>query len=142
MKEDLNVLNNIHKGLIMGMESISVLSSKVEDNHFQVVLEDQYKQYNDILKNVNSKFSELGKYADDTTGAQKAMGWMNLQLNTFNDHSNSNLSDVLIRGTTMGIIEGRKMLNNHYDISDDVKNILNTFVSKQEHDIEKLKEWL
>ena len=73
---------------------------------------------------------------------QKVMGWSSIQMSTLMDDSDSKISDMLIRGTTMGIIEGRKMLNNNDNIDKDVKDILYTFVSKQEHDVEKLKEWL
>ena len=35
MNDNFTVLNEIHKGLVMGMESISVVSSKVGDKNFQ-----------------------------------------------------------------------------------------------------------
>ena len=54
MDENVIVLNEIHKGLVMGMESISVVSSKVGDKTFKNVLETQYKEYDNLLNKVNS----------------------------------------------------------------------------------------
>ena len=142
MSEDLNVLNEVHKGLVMGMESISVISSKVGDEDFKKVLDEQYKQYGNILDRVNNKFAEYGKSADDTNPAQKVMGWTSIQFSTMTDKSNSKISDMLIRGTTMGIIEGRKLLNQNLNLDKDVEQILDDFVKEQEHDVEKLKSWL
>lgn len=142
MNENLNVLNEVHKGLVMGMESLSVISSKVGDQKFKQILDDQYEQYGYILDRVNNKFEEYGKQADDTNPAQKVMGWTGIQMGTMTDKSNSKISDMLIRGTTMGIIEGRKLLNQNLQLDQDVEQILDDFVSKQEHDVEKLKEWL
>ena len=142
MNENLNVLNEVHKGLVMGMESLSVISSKVGDQQFKQILDDQYEQYGYILDRVNNKFQEYGKQADDTSPAQKVMGWTGIQMGTMTDKSNSKISDMLIRGTTMGIIEGRKLLNQNLQLDQDVEQILDDFVSKQEHDVEKLKEWL
>ena len=34
-KENLELLNKIHKGLVMGMESISVITPKVGDRNFR-----------------------------------------------------------------------------------------------------------
>ena len=42
----------------------------------------------------------------------------------------------------MGIIEGRKLLNQNPDATQEVKNILNEFVKIQENNIEKLKTYL
>ncbi|MBR6033525.1 MAG: hypothetical protein IKP28_02120 [Clostridia bacterium] len=53
MDENIIVLNEIHKGLVMGMESISVVSSKVGDKAFKNVLETQYKEYDNLLNKVN-----------------------------------------------------------------------------------------
>ena len=42
----------------------------------------------------------------------------------------------------MGIIEGRRLLNHNQRIDDNVKNILNDFVSMQEDSVETLKKFL
>ncbi|MCI8276815.1 MAG: hypothetical protein HFJ46_02660 [Clostridia bacterium] len=142
MNNNLKVLNEIHKGLIMGMESISVIKSKVEEPEFRTLLNNQYSEYSNILEKVNNKFEKYNEKADDTTPIEKIMGWTSIQFDTLTDHSASKISDMLIRGTTMGIIEGRKMLNTNLSVDNEVTNILQEFVDMQEEDIEKLKEWL
>ena len=141
-EENKKVLNEIHKGLIMGMESLSVIEPKISSDEFRRLINSQYNEYADILLNVNSNLQEYNVKGEDTSPMQKVMGWSSIQMSTLMDDSDSKISDMLIRGTTMGIIEGRKMLNNNDNIDKDVKDILYTFVSKQEHDVEKLKEWL
>ena len=141
-EENIKVLNEIHKGLVMGMESLSVIEPKVTDDSFRNLINSQYNEYTDILINVNSELSKYNTSGDDTSTMQKVMGWSTIQMNTLMDDSDSKISDMLIRGTTMGIIEGRKMLNNNDKIDKKTKDILYNFVSKQEHDVEKLKEWL
>lgn len=142
MNNNLKVLNEIHKGLIMGMESISVIKSKVEEPEFRTLLNNQYSEYSNILEKVNNKFEKYNEKADDTTPIEKIMGWTSIQFDTLTDHSASKISDMLIRGTTMGIIEARKMLNTNLSVDNEVTNILQEFVDMQEEDIEKLKEWL
>ena len=62
--------------------------------------------------------------------------------NTIADKSNSQISSLLIRGNTMGIIEGQKLLNQNPDASEEVKAILDEFITLQENNIEKLKTYL
>lgn len=42
----------------------------------------------------------------------------------------------------MGIIEGRRLINQNDDVAPDVKNILNDFVVMQEDSVETLKKYL
>ena len=42
----------------------------------------------------------------------------------------------------MGIIEGRRLLNENVNIAQDVKSILNDFVTMQEDSVETLKKYL
>ena len=142
MNENAIVLNEIHKGLVMGMESISVVSSKVGDKAFKDVLVEQYKQYGNILNRVNSSMQENGKKGEDTSTGEKIMGWTSIQMSTITDKSNSHIADMLITGTTMGIIKGRKLYNQYPNISSNTKQTLDDFIKEQEHQVEKLKEWL
>ena len=142
MDENITVLNEIHKGIIMGMESISVVSSKVGDQHFKQVLDDQYNQYGSLLDRVNDGLKMSGNKGEDNPTAQKVMGLTSIQMNTFTDKSNSHIAEMLITGTTMGIIKGRKLYNQYPSISSNTRKTLDEFVQSQEHQVEKLKEWL
>ncbi|MFG6319272.1 MAG: hypothetical protein K1W33_05375, partial [Clostridia bacterium] len=79
---------------------------------------------------------------DDTPINTKLMGWTGIQFNTLADTSNSKLSELLIQGYDMGIIKGVKLLNQNPEASEDVKNILNGFISMQENCIDRLKKFL
>ena len=142
MDDNVTVLNEIHKGLVMGMESISVVSSKVGDQKFKQVLDEQYNQYGSLLDRVNNGLESSGMQGEDTPTGQRIMGWANIQMSTFTDKSNSHIADMLITGTTMGIIKGRKLYNQYPDISSETRQTLDDFVQEQEHQVEKLKEWL
>ncbi len=140
--DDLTILNEVHKGVIMGKDSISMLSEKSSDSEFRDELTYQYNKYEETEKRVNQKFEEIGEIPDDTPVGQKIMGWTGIQLNTINNKSNSQLSEILIQGYDMGVIKGVKLLNQSHDVSNDVKDILNGFISFQENSINRLKKFL
>lgn len=141
-EKNAHILNEVHKGLVMGMESISVIQSKVGDRNFRDDLNMQYNEYGKVLDKINNRLTVSDIQIADTNPAEKMMGWASLQMNTLMDKSNSQISQLLIRGNTMGIIEGRKLLNQNPDASTEVKDILNEFVKIQENNIEKLKTYL
>ena len=77
-----------------------------------------------------------------TNTMNKMMTWYGVQMNTLTDKSNSNISELLLQGTNMGIIEGRRLLNNNPSVDPEVKQILNDFVVMQEDSVETLKKYL
>lgn len=139
---NLYVLNEVHKGAKMGMDSISTVSEKVSEPNFKDNLSFQYTQYGDILDSVNEIYKKYGTIPKDDNPMAEVMAWSGIQINTISDKSNSHIADMLIQGTTMGIIEGRKLLNQNPNIDQDVRQVLDTFVKMQENNVEKLKTFL
>lgn len=140
--DDLTILNEIHKGVTMGMSSLEEVSKKSSDSNFRDELSAQYNTYQTTLNKVNQKFSEIGEIPDDTPINEKIMGWTGIQMNTINDTSNTKLSEMLIQGYDMGVIKGFKLLNQSPEASQNVKDILNGFIRLQENNINRLKKFL
>lgn len=136
------VLNEINKGIKMGMDSISTISEKVEDNTFKDDLLFQYDKYNEILNRVNSELKNYDDFPKELPPFQKTMGYIDIQLSTLNDKSNSHIAEMLIKGTNMGIIEGVKLKNRNPDIDPTISNILDDFIKFQENNVEKLQKYL
>lgn len=144
MKEqNLNILDEINKGATMGMDAISFISDKVKDDTFKKVLDIEYNKYEAISRRVNDIYTNYSdKEPHETNTMNKAMTWYGIQMRTMNDDSNSKLSELLMQGTNMGIIEGRRLINQNPDAAKDVKDILNDFVVMQEDSVETLKKYL
>ena len=141
---NLDILDEINKGATMGMDAISYVSEKVGDETFSKVLDGEYNKYKDISNRVNNLYDNYSsKEPHETNAMNKMMTWYGIQMNTITDKSNSKISELLMQGTNMGIIEGRRLLNqNQENIATDVKNILNDFVVMQEDSVETLKKYL
>ena len=142
MSNENYVLNEINKGIKMGMDSISNVSQKVQDDRFKQDLKCQYDKYNQILNNVNDELSNYDAFPKELNPMQKAMGWMSIEMNTISDKSNSKIAEMMLQGTNIGIIEGRRLINKNSEAAQDVKNILNDFVVMQEDSVETLKKYL
>ena len=141
--QNLNILDEVNKGATMGMDAISYVSEKAKDNDFKQVLATEYNKYKDISARVNDIYGNYSsKEPHETNGMTKMMTWSALQMKTMTDETTSKLSEILMQGTNMGIIEGRRLLNQHQDAPEDIKSILNDFVVMQEDSVETLKKYL
>ena len=142
MDNNRYILNELNKGIKMGMDSISNVSEKVQDDRFKQDLKYQYDEYNKILNEVNDELTNYDDFPKEINPMQKAMSWMGVEMNTMMDKSNSKIAELMIQGTNMGIIEGVKLLNQNPDADDKVKNVLNKFIKFQENTVEQLKKYL
>lgn len=139
---NISILDKIHKGAKMGMDSISFISEKISDENLKDNLSFQYNQYSDVLNSVNDIYQKYGDIPNNKNVMDQTMAWTGIQMNTITDKSNSHIADMLIQGSTMGIVEGRKLLNQNPNADNQIKQILNNFVKLQENNIEKLKTFL
>ena len=144
--EDINVkvLDEVNKGTTMGMDAIHFVSSKVGDDRFKKVLDVEYGKYKEIANRVDNIYSQytMTKDPQETNAMNRMMTWYGVNMKTMNDKSNSKISELLMQGTNMGIIEGRRLLNNNPSIDNEVRQILNDFVVMQEDSVETLKKYL
>ncbi len=136
------ILNEINKGIKMGMDSISSIAEKVTDDQLKDDLQSEYNQYNTILNDVNAELGKYEEFPKELNPAQKMMGWFDIQMSTLTDDSDSKIAEMLIKGTNMGIIEGAKLLNNNPETTPEIKNILTNFIQFQENNVERLKKYL
>lgn len=144
MNEEMNVLDEVNKGATMGMDAISYVKPKVKDDEFKSTLDLEYNKYKDISRRANNLYDNYTtkKEPHETNVMNKMMTWYGVQMNTIDDKSNSNISELLLQGTNMGIIEGRRLLNQNPNVSKEIKTLLSDFVKMQEDSVEKLKTYL
>ncbi len=140
---NLNVLDEINKGATMGMDAIHYVYGKASDIDLQKTLDIEYNKYKDISRRVNDLYSNYSdKEPHETNAMNKMMTWYGVQMKTMTDQTSSKLSELLMQGTNMGIIEGRRLLNQNQNLAPNVKSILSDFVTMQEDSVETLKKFL
>lgn len=141
-KNNINVLDELNKGACMGKDAISYILDKVNDKKFSKELHKQYNQYEEICNKINKLYPEYSNKSPHETGTMtKMMTWYGIETKTLNDKSNSKIAELLLQGTNMGIIEGRKLLN-HKNVDKKINDLAQTFVDMQEEAVERLKEFL
>ena len=141
-ENEINVLDELNKGACMGKNAIHFVLDKVEDEQLKQVLNDQYNKYDNISNEICKlypKYSE--KQPHETNAVNKVLTWYGVEMKTLMDDSSSKIAELLLQGTNMGIIEGRKILNNK-ELDSKVHKIAQEYVDMQENAIEKLKEFL
>lgn len=140
--ENIEILNEVHKGAKMGMESIDTIADKTEDVNLKKVLTSQYKEYKKIYDNSEILLAKHDGTPEDIPPMQNVMTWMGIQMNTITDTSNNKLADLMIQGINMGIIKGNEILNHEKDMPNETKKLVTDYVALQERNLDEMKKWL
>ena len=140
-KNEINVLDELNKGACMGQDAIHFILDKVKDKDLKKVLNEQYKKYQDITDRISKLYPEYSeKEPHETNAMNKVMTWYGIEMKTLMDDSTSKITELLLQGTNMGIIEGRKLLNNK-DTDKEIHKLIQEYVDMQEECVEQLKQF-
>lgn len=141
-EKEINVLDELSKGTCMGMDAIHFIIDKVKDEELHNELNRQYEKYKEIKEKIDELYPEYSdKHPHETGIMNKTMTWYGIEMKTMIDDTTSKLAELLMQGTNMGIIEGRRLLNHKKD-DEQINRLLSEYVSMQEKAVEKLKQFL
>lgn len=143
MEENINALDELNKGSKMGVDAISMILEKVKNKSLKKILEEQSKHYEKITNKINKLYGDFDPKGTphETNFMEKMMTRYGIEMKTMMDDSDSKITELILKGTNMGIIEGRKIINNK-NLDEKVSEVANEFVNLQESFVEKLKEYL
>lgn len=138
----LNIYNEVYKNTQMGINALSDMLPQTKNEDLKSHLtstNEEYQKYNkkvlDILEKENLKPKELGAF-------NKFIANTNIKINTLIDNSSSHISEMLISGTTMGIIDLEKALNENEDADNLSVDIAQSLIQIEQKSIDEMKKYL
>lgn len=141
MNQNKIVLEEISKGLDMGIQSIEAVKTHIENTAMQVVVEKQENDYHLSIEKAN----QLSKDMDEHQGTGKAIETAFLKsmikMKTMVDDSDAHIAKMLVQGSNMLIIDLNKIKNDYVNQHEVTQYIENLLESEQKH-IDALKPFL
>lgn len=142
MNKNVEMLNYIYQNSQMGLDTISHLLGIVEDEEYKRVLKSQYKEYDEIFQETKDKLKNYDKEGKDINFYQKATADVMINLKTITDKSPSHISEMMIQGSTMGVIESIKKLKEYKDADKDILDLGQKLLVFEENNINQCKSYL
>lgn len=140
--KETDVLDELNKGACMGKDAIRFILEKAKDKKLRDVLKIQYDNYSKISNEINKIYPDYSnKIPHETNVMNKIMTRYGIEMKTLTDESNSKIAELLLQGTNMGIIEGRKLLN-HKNTNEKINKLIEKYIKTQEKAVEELKKFL
>ena len=140
--ENTEFLKQIYKNAQMGCLTLEKITAMTDDDNFRNMLQTQLDGYKEIFHKAENALDEKERPAKGVTVAQEMSTKMMINMNTMSDKSPSHLSQMLIQGSTMGIIDMTKGLQNYDGLQPDTRQLGTSLLKSEEAYVENLKKFL
>jgi hypothetical protein len=142
MNGNAELLNFIYQNSQMGVDTIKQLIGIVEDEEFKKHLESQFNEYKEIHNAAQNALNENG-YDEKGIGAlNKIKTYLMINIQTLTDKTPSHISEMLIIGSNMGIINAVKNLKEYHNAEPGIVSLMERLLRFEENNIQQLKVFL
>lgn len=138
---NVELLAYLHNNAEMGKDNLEELNDKLQDTSMRLVLENQILEYKSVYDQTERKLQALG-LAPRGDWMAKTMSKVMIGAKTLLDKSNERAAEMVIQGSTMGVIETVKKLKEYVDCDDDIKNIGYKLLYVEQKSIDEMKHFL
>lgn len=142
MNGNVELLNYIYQNAEMGKNTISQLIGISQDEEYKKLLRSQLQEYISIYGSTDKKLKELNKDAKNINPFSKVTAYTMINFKTLADKTPSHLSEMLIQGSTMGIIDLTKKLKEYADADQEILSLANKLLEFEQNNVEECKKYL
>ena len=140
--DDKQLLGDIYQLAETGIEAARTVLPKVENPSLREEIEEQYNDYSQAKAKSEQGLIDAGAYPKGNSPVQKAVMWGAIQMKTLGEASPDHIAEIMINGTTMGIVDLTKDISQCSCASDNTVRLAQRFIRNEQRHIENLKAFL
>lgn len=143
MNQNAELLNFIYQNSEMGVETLNQIIEIVENPSLAKQLESQRSSYKEIHQKSREMLNENGYDEKAISTLEKISAYIMINLKTLTDKSDTHISEMLIQGSNMGIIDAAKKINEYENSAEkNIISLMKKLKKFEEENAEKLKAYL
>lgn len=142
MNGNAELLNFVYQNSQMGVDTIKQLTAIIEDEQFKTHLESEFNEYNEIHIAARKALNENGYDEKGISAMEKIKTYLVLNMQTLNDKSPSHISEMLIIGSNMGVINAVRSLKKYQNAEPAILGLMDRLLKFEENNIQQLKGFL
>lgn len=137
------MLNDIYKNSQMGRKTLEEITELTEDPQFLDVLQKHRNWYTGMNDEASLLLRSLGEEPQGAGMWDDVSASLMIKVNTLTDRSPSHLAQMLVQGSSMGIVDIQKEINQQGENADpDILKLAKKLVDGEEKNVETLKKFL
>lgn len=140
--QNIDILNSIYKNASMGTQAIQKVLPKVKNPKMKQELKCQRNHYHSICQDIRTQIYDLNAEPQDINSMIKLYSDAGIAVSIFINSTPSHIAELMIQGTTMGIIDIIKAMNCYQDINPELKKQAEKILKREQEYIDNLKVYL
>lgn len=143
MVNDQILLKCVSQTADMGRDSLTQLMSRTDDNQFRQILRTQRDEYDKFYREAAQMQSAHGEVPKEAMSmAKMSSRFMSIMKTVMTTETTSKIAEMVIQGSTMGVTEVTKNLNDYNGADHQLKNLAERLVKTEQSNIEQMKKYL
>ncbi len=142
MEQEKLLLEAIVKCSEMGTGTIDRLAKINENGPFADTMGVQQREYEAIREEAARRLAAMGEDPGQLSAFEKISTAVGVTMNTLTDKSARHMAEMLIQGSTMGIVDLTKAIRDNPGASHDAQNLAERLLRSMQRDVEELKSYL
>lgn len=140
--QEVTVYREIQKNAEMGMKAIDTISDVVHDEALSMQLSRQSIKYSELYNEATKQLLEAKAEGYKSSALSDAMLRTGIHYNTMLNTSTGHIAELMIKGSTNGIIEMEKVLKHNEEAGERPMNLARKMIELEERNVERLKQYL
>lgn len=142
--ENINaeLLSGIYQLSKTGMQAVQDVLPKVAHKELREELLEQYRDYQKAASESQQAILSYGELPKDLPPLSKAAMWGSVQLHTLIDSGPDKIAEIMINGTTKGIIDLTRHTGTCQSADPENLRYAEAFIANEQRHIENLKPFL
>ena len=140
--KNAKLLNFVYQNSAMGVQTITQLLDITDSEAMRKHLRYELERYNHFHAEARSRLNECGYDDEGLTGFEKVRTYVMISAQTLTDRSPQHIAEMLITGSTMGIIDAVKNLKHNADAEKEARDLMLELLKFEEDNAVRLREFL
>ena len=142
MNGNTEMLNFIFQNSEMGVNTIGQIVELVNEPEFKKQLNSQLAEYEMINKEAKDMLNKHGCEEKGINSFDKIKTYLMINIQTLTDKSASHISEMLIIGSNMGVIDANKNIHKYFEAEKDIVKLMQRLLKFEEENIKQLTKYL
>lgn len=141
MDHNLELVKEVYHDAELCKDVLNTLIKITDDANFRTSLADEYAQYHEIMCSADSVCCEYG-YPVKTDKSCKKKIFSGIAISAKIDKTPSHLAEMVIQGSTMGIIDIKRAIREYQCADEKVKRLASKLLETEINNVYKMLEYV
>ncbi len=140
--QSAEILGSVYRNAEMAYEASGDVLKRCPNRKLAGEINAQRERYREVAAQTRSELVRRGAVPKDYPPYAKMMSRMGIAMRTANDRSSKNIASLMIKGTTMGIIDMQHSVNRSHQAEGRIRSDAQQLLRREQDFCEHLKDYL